>query len=92
MQPWRAPVPLTRVWCIFEAYAAEATRSRFSVAMTEREAGDLVGAICANPSALLGTLRALALLLVLGCLLRPGLVIASAVPQRNVLAVVQPKG
>jgi hypothetical protein len=29
----------------------------------------------------LGTLRALALLLVLGCLLRPGLVIASAVPQ-----------
>ncbi len=38
--------------------------------------------------ALLGTLRALALLLVLGCLLRPGLVIASAVPQRNVLAVV----
>ncbi|MDQ8159475.1 MAG: hypothetical protein P3C12_08705 [Gemmatimonadota bacterium] len=38
--------------------------------------------------AILGTLRALALLLVLGCLLRPGLVIASAVPQRNVLAVV----
>ena len=36
----------------------------------------------------LGTLRALALLLVLGCLLRPGLVIASAVPQRNVFAVV----
>jgi hypothetical protein len=35
----------------------------------------------------LGTLRALALLLVLGCLLRPGLVIASAVPQRNVFAV-----
>jgi len=35
----------------------------------------------------LGTLRALAVLLVLGCLLRPGLVIASAVPQRNVFAV-----
>ncbi|MCE2900952.1 MAG: hypothetical protein ACK6DP_16470 [Gemmatimonas sp.] len=35
----------------------------------------------------LGGLRTLALLLVIGCLFRPGLVIASAVPQRNVLAV-----
>lgn len=35
----------------------------------------------------LGVLRTLAVLLVLGCLLRPGLVIASAVPQRNVFAV-----
>ena len=35
----------------------------------------------------LGVLRCAALLLVLGCLLRPGLVIASAVPQRNVFAV-----
>jgi uncharacterized membrane protein len=38
--------------------------------------------------AILATLRAAAVLLVIGCLLRPGLVIASAVPQRNVLAVV----
>jgi hypothetical protein len=57
MQPWSAPVPLTRVWCIFEAYAAEATRSRFSVAMTKEEASDLVAAICADPAALLATLR-----------------------------------
>jgi uncharacterized membrane protein len=35
----------------------------------------------------LGTLRALALLFVLALLLRPALVVASAVPQRNVLAV-----
>lgn len=35
----------------------------------------------------LGVLRSAAVLLVLGCLLRPGLVIASAVPQRNVFAV-----
>ena len=35
----------------------------------------------------LGLLRALAVLLVIGCLLRPGLVIASAVPQRNVFAM-----
>ena len=35
----------------------------------------------------LGVLRSAALLVVIGCLLRPGLVIASAVPQRNVLAV-----
>ncbi|MEO7520856.1 MAG: glutamine amidotransferase [Gemmatimonas sp.] len=37
--------------------------------------------------AVLGALRAAAVLLVIGCLLRPGLVIASAVPQRNVFAV-----
>ena len=35
----------------------------------------------------LGALRVAALLLVIGCLLRPGLVIASAVPQRNVFAI-----
>jgi uncharacterized membrane protein len=35
----------------------------------------------------LGTLRVAAILVVLACLLRPGLVIASAVPQRNVFAV-----
>ena len=35
----------------------------------------------------LGTLRAAAIVLVLTCLFRPGLVIAAAVPQRNVLAV-----
>lgn len=35
----------------------------------------------------LGALRAVAVLIVLACLLRPALVIASAVPQRNVLAV-----
>ena len=38
--------------------------------------------------AILATVRAAAILLVLGCLLRPGLVIASAVPQRNVLAII----
>jgi hypothetical protein len=37
--------------------------------------------------AALGTLRALAVLLVLACLLRPALVVAEAVPQRNVLAL-----
>lgn len=35
----------------------------------------------------LGVLRVGAVLLVLGCLMRPGLVIASAVPQRNVFAI-----
>jgi hypothetical protein len=57
LQPWRTPVPLTRVWCIFEAYAAEATSSRFSVAMTDSEARDLVETICNNPSVLLAALR-----------------------------------
>lgn len=42
----------------------------------------------ASDRAVLATLRAAALLLVIGCLMRPGIVVASAVPQRNVLAVV----
>jgi len=37
---------------------------------------------------LLATLRSLAVLIVVGCLLRPTLVVASAVPQRNLLAIV----
>ncbi|MEO7359889.1 MAG: vWA domain-containing protein, partial [Gemmatimonadaceae bacterium] len=36
----------------------------------------------------LGSLRLIALLLVIGCLLRPTVVLSSAVPQRNLLAVV----
>ncbi len=35
----------------------------------------------------LGTLRAIALLLVLACLLRPAVIVSRAVPQRNVLAI-----
>jgi uncharacterized membrane protein len=41
----------------------------------------------AHDRVVLGTLRAAAIVLVLACLFRPGLVIAAAVPQRNVLAV-----
>jgi uncharacterized membrane protein len=41
----------------------------------------------ARDRVVLGTLRAAAIVLVLACLFRPGLVIAAAVPQRNVLAV-----
>ena len=37
---------------------------------------------------ILGGLRVIALLLVIGCLLRPTVVLSSAVPQRNLLAVV----
>ena len=47
-----------------------------------------VSTISPRDRIILGALRTLAVLLVLGCLLRPGLVIASAVPQRNVFAVV----
>ena len=41
----------------------------------------------ARDRVVLGTLRAAVIALVLACLFRPGLVIAAAVPQRNVLAV-----
>ncbi|KAJ3232851.1 Kinesin light chain 3, partial [Chytriomyces hyalinus] len=37
IQPWSNPIPLTRVWCIFELYASTATGSSFHVAMTNAE-------------------------------------------------------
>ncbi|KAI8832214.1 hypothetical protein BJ741DRAFT_289633 [Chytriomyces cf. hyalinus JEL632] len=37
IQPWSNPIPLTRVWCIFELYASTATSSSFHVAMTPTE-------------------------------------------------------
>lgn len=46
-----------------------------------------LGGVSRGDRIVLGALRALALLLVLAMLLRPSLVVASAVPQRNVLAV-----
>jgi hypothetical protein len=51
------PVPLTRVWCIFEAWASEATNSKFSIAMTQAEAHELVETVCKDPLKLLATLR-----------------------------------
>jgi tetratricopeptide (TPR) repeat protein len=56
MQPWDRPTTLTRVWCIFEAYSCEATRSNFGVAMTESESNTLVSKIGGDPEALLRTL------------------------------------
>jgi adenosine/AMP kinase len=41
------------VWCIFEAYSCEATRSNFGVAMTESESNTLVSKIGGDPEALL---------------------------------------
>jgi GTPase SAR1 family protein/tetratricopeptide (TPR) repeat protein len=56
MHPWDNPTTLTRVWCIFEIYASEATQSRFCVVMTEDESNRLVADMCKDPEALLRTL------------------------------------
>ncbi|KAJ3076659.1 Kinesin light chain 3 [Rhizoclosmatium hyalinum] len=37
MQPWSDPIPLKRVWCLFEIYATAVTQSNFHVAMTVSE-------------------------------------------------------
>lgn len=37
MLPWDNPFTLTRAWCVFEAYAAVYTKSRFEVGMSEAE-------------------------------------------------------
>ncbi len=57
VQPWHALIPLSRVWCIFETYAAEATHCHFSIAMRDAEASRLVETICKDPSTLFTTLR-----------------------------------
>jgi hypothetical protein len=54
LQPWPAPAPLARLWCLFEAHAA---RARLSVAMAPADADRLAAAVCRDPAALLATLR-----------------------------------
>ncbi|ORY27051.1 TPR-like protein [Rhizoclosmatium globosum] len=34
LEPWSDPIPLKRVWCIFEVYACNLTNSQFQIAMT----------------------------------------------------------
>eukprot|EP01035_Chromulina_nebulosa_P031752 gene31752-42345_t len=37
MEPWENPIPLTRVWCLWEVYCASNTDSSFEVAMSNAE-------------------------------------------------------
>ncbi|ORY29236.1 TPR-like protein, partial [Rhizoclosmatium globosum] len=37
IHPWENPIPLKRVWCIFEVYACTITSSNFHIAMTSQE-------------------------------------------------------
>ena len=37
LSPWYAPIPFTRLWCIFEAYCSTWTQSRFEIAMSPLE-------------------------------------------------------
>ena len=37
MEPWENPIPLTRVWCLWEVYCASNTESVFEVAMSKSE-------------------------------------------------------
>ncbi|KAJ3059277.1 Kinesin light chain 3, partial [Rhizoclosmatium hyalinum] len=42
LQPWNDPIPLKRVWCIFEVYASNVTKSEFHVAMTPADEADFL--------------------------------------------------
>mmetsp|Transcript_3297 Transcript_3297/g.4554 ORF Transcript_3297/g.4554 Transcript_3297/m.4554 type:complete len:310 (-) Transcript_3297:10-939(-) len=37
MEPWENPIPLTRVWCLWEVYCASNTKCPFEVAMSVEE-------------------------------------------------------
>ncbi|KAJ3033482.1 Kinesin light chain 3 [Rhizophlyctis rosea] len=36
--PWDKPITLTRAWCVFELYACVATKSKFMIGMSQRDA------------------------------------------------------
>ena len=37
LNPWNNPIPYTRAWCVFEAYATADTNSTFEIAMSEAD-------------------------------------------------------
>ncbi|KAJ3051892.1 Kinesin light chain 3, partial [Rhizoclosmatium hyalinum] len=49
MSPWHDPIPLKRVWCIFEVYACAVTKSRFYVAMSPDEEMKFLDGLDVNP-------------------------------------------
>ncbi|KAJ3056529.1 Kinesin light chain 3, partial [Rhizoclosmatium hyalinum] len=48
LQPWDDPIPLKRVWCIFELYASTVTNSQFHVAMSTDEETQFLNALVDN--------------------------------------------
>ena len=37
MRPWNDPIPFTRAWCVFEAYCAFVTHSKFEIALSPQD-------------------------------------------------------
>ncbi|KAI9335957.1 hypothetical protein BDR26DRAFT_1009093 [Obelidium mucronatum] len=48
-QDWSELVPLQRLWCVFELFAASASRSAFHVALTEASEASLVQSLHTDP-------------------------------------------
>ena len=52
LTPWKEPIPLSRAWCVFEAYCAMDTGCKFDVAMTSADRADLNMSLKRDPKSL----------------------------------------
>jgi tetratricopeptide (TPR) repeat protein len=62
LSPWYAPIPFTRLWCIYEAYSAMYTGGVFEIAMSESDQRQFLEDVRDDPqrrvNQMLGTIRA----------------------------------
>ncbi len=49
--PWQNPIPLTRVWCLWEMFISQMTKVRFEIAMSPEEEIRFTEAIANDPDA-----------------------------------------
>ena len=49
LSPWNNPLPFKRAWCVFEAYCAAVTKSKFEIAMGKTEQEKFLADMKARP-------------------------------------------
>ncbi|KAJ3030833.1 UNVERIFIED_CONTAM: Kinesin light chain 3 [Siphonaria sp. JEL0065] len=52
LEDWFDPVPLQRVWCVYEIFCSTMARSNFHIALSKSDETTLVNSLYENPSAL----------------------------------------
>ena len=50
LSPWLDPIPLTRLWCVWEIYCAHETGCSLDIVMPPREAKDMADSIFTGPN------------------------------------------
>ena len=58
LEPWDAPVPLKRAWCVFEVYHTQRSKARFDVIMSSQQQRDFEHALVHNFDKISGAIAA----------------------------------